>query len=86
MNQTNARADHDLWKSNSISDLFVKSLPRWINCLGIHSPKYPNIWLSNILLKMQDSGVELRVCPETKKRMEEEEFAGLGDLFENNSK
>ena len=32
--------------------------------------KYPDSWLANILLKMQDSGVELRVCPETKKRLE----------------
>ena len=32
--------------------------------------KYPVSWLVNILLKMQDSGVELRVCSETKKRLE----------------
>ncbi|MBG55865.1 MAG: glutamate-5-semialdehyde dehydrogenase [Deltaproteobacteria bacterium] len=32
--------------------------------------KFPNSWLSNILIKMQNAGVELRVCPETKKRLE----------------
>ena len=32
--------------------------------------KYPDSWLGDILLNMQDSGVELRVCPETKKRLE----------------
>ena len=32
--------------------------------------KYPDRWLANILIKMQESGVELRVCPETKKRLE----------------
>ena len=32
--------------------------------------KYPDSWLADILLKMQDSGVELRVCSETKKRLE----------------
>ena len=31
--------------------------------------RYPDSWLANILFKMQDSGVELRVCPETKKRL-----------------
>ena len=30
---------------------------------------YPDKWLSTILLKMQDSGVELRVCNKTKKRL-----------------
>ena len=32
--------------------------------------KYPDSWLADILLNMQDSGVELRVCLETKKRLE----------------
>ncbi len=32
--------------------------------------KYPNSWLSKILLSMQESGVELRVCQKTKKRLE----------------
>jgi len=40
-----------------------------LETLLIHN-KYPDSWLSNILLKMQNSGVELRVCPETKKRLQ----------------
>ena len=40
-----------------------------LETLLVHQ-KYPDSWLANILLKMQDSGVELRVCKETKKRLE----------------
>lgn len=32
--------------------------------------KYPNQWLAEILRKMQEAGVELRVCRETRKRLE----------------
>ena len=32
--------------------------------------KFPDSWLANILLKMQESGVELRVCTDTKIRLE----------------
>ena len=32
--------------------------------------KYPNQWLGEILRKMQEAGVELRVCQETRKRLE----------------
>ena len=40
-----------------------------LETLLVHQ-KYPDRWLANILIKMQESGVELRVCPETKKRLE----------------
>ena len=40
-----------------------------LETLLVHQ-KYPDSWLSNILLKMQHSGVELRVCALTKKRLE----------------
>ena len=40
-----------------------------LETLLVHQ-KYPDRWLTNILIKMQESGVELRVCPETKKRLE----------------
>ena len=40
-----------------------------VETLLVHQ-KYPDKWLADILLKMQESGVELRVCPETKFRLE----------------
>ena len=40
-----------------------------LETLLVHQ-NYPDSWLANILLKMQDSGVELRFCKETKKRLE----------------
>ena len=39
-----------------------------LETLLVHQ-KYPDRWLANILIKMQESGVELRVCPETKIRL-----------------
>ena len=40
-----------------------------LETLLVHQ-NFPDSWFAHILLKMQDSGVELRVCSETKKRLE----------------
>jgi len=39
-----------------------------VETLLVHK-KYPNQWLAEILRKMQEEGVELRVCRETRKRL-----------------
>jgi glutamate-5-semialdehyde dehydrogenase len=64
--------DADQEKSLDISLDAKLDYPAVCNALEtllVHN-KYPDTWLANILIKMQDSGVELRVCPETKKRLE----------------
>ena len=40
-----------------------------VETLLVHH-NYPDRWLAEILLKMQEAGVELRVCRETRKRLE----------------
>ena len=53
-----------------------------LETLLVHQ-KYPDRWLANILIKMQESGVELRVCQETKKLLEsfpELNFSAAADI------
>jgi len=64
--------DADQRKSLDVSldaKLDYPSVCNALETLLVHK-NYPDNWLANILLKMQDSGVELRVCMETKKRLE----------------
>ena len=64
--------DADQEKSREValdSKLDYPAVCNALETLLVHQ-KYPDRWLTNILIKMQESGVELRVCPETKKRLE----------------
>ncbi len=65
--------DHaaDEIKSKSVvldSKLNYPAVCNSLETLLVHQ-NYSNKWLAYILLKMQDSGVEIRVCNETKKRL-----------------
>ena len=64
--------DADQKKSRDVSLDAKLDYPAVCNALEtlIVHHNYPDRWLANILLKLQESSVELRVCPETKKRLE----------------